>query len=193
MGNKSAIEWTDSTWNPVTGCTKITRGCDNCYAERLAERFRGTPGHPFENGVRSHTSPRATFPTTLLETTANGFRQFDERPVSQKDTGGVHRSRFRHHGNCRPTYIPGSHKAKPPYEELSATQIRAERGAATYLVRSVRRGITWQPSESGTFRRLRLQFVFFLSNRFSALWEISILKGYPGLSSAGRAARMHVP
>ena len=50
MGNKSAIEWTDSTWNPVTGCTKITRGCDNCYAERLAERFRGTPGHPFENG-----------------------------------------------------------------------------------------------------------------------------------------------
>lgn len=50
MGDKSAIEWTDATWNPVTGCTKITRGCDNCYAERLAERFRGTPGHPFENG-----------------------------------------------------------------------------------------------------------------------------------------------
>ena len=50
MARKSAIEWTDATWNPVTGCTKITRGCDNCYAERLAERFRGTPGHPFENG-----------------------------------------------------------------------------------------------------------------------------------------------
>ena len=50
MSYKSAIEWTDATWNPVTGCTKITRGCDNCYAERLAERFRGTPGHPFESG-----------------------------------------------------------------------------------------------------------------------------------------------
>ena len=50
MGDRSAIEWTDATWNPVTGCTKVTRGCDNCYAERLAERFRGTPGHPFENG-----------------------------------------------------------------------------------------------------------------------------------------------
>ena len=50
MGGKSAIEWTDVTWNPVTGCTKITRGCDHCYAERLAERFRGIPGHPFENG-----------------------------------------------------------------------------------------------------------------------------------------------
>ena len=44
------IEWTDTTWNPVTGCTEITRGCDNCYAKRLAERFRGTADHPFENG-----------------------------------------------------------------------------------------------------------------------------------------------
>ena len=50
MGDKSAIEWTDATWNPVTGCTKISRGCDNCYAERFAERFRGVPGHPFETG-----------------------------------------------------------------------------------------------------------------------------------------------
>lgn len=50
MGTKSAIEWTDATWNPVTGCTKITRGCDHCYAERFAERFRGVPGHPFESG-----------------------------------------------------------------------------------------------------------------------------------------------
>ena len=50
MADKSAIEWTDATWNPVTGCTKITRGCDNCYAERFAERFRGVAGHPFENG-----------------------------------------------------------------------------------------------------------------------------------------------
>ena len=50
MAYKSAIEWTDATWNPVTGCTKVSRGCDNCYAERIAERFRGTPGHPFERG-----------------------------------------------------------------------------------------------------------------------------------------------
>lgn len=50
MADQSAIEWTDSTWNPVTGCTKITAGCDNCYAERFAERWRGTDGHPFEHG-----------------------------------------------------------------------------------------------------------------------------------------------
>jgi protein gp37 len=50
MAQKSAIEWTNATWNPVTGCTKLSAGCDNCYAERFSERFRGVPGHPFENG-----------------------------------------------------------------------------------------------------------------------------------------------
>jgi protein gp37 len=50
MANTTTIEWTDATWNPVTGCTKISAGCDNCYAERFSERFRGTPDHPFEYG-----------------------------------------------------------------------------------------------------------------------------------------------
>lgn len=50
MAGKTSIEWTNATWNPVTGCTKISAGCDRCYAERFAERFRGVPGHPFENG-----------------------------------------------------------------------------------------------------------------------------------------------
>lgn len=46
MSDNSKIEWTDATWNPVAGCTKISPGCDNCYAERVAERFRGTPAYP---------------------------------------------------------------------------------------------------------------------------------------------------
>lgn len=50
MADGSAIEWTDATWNPVTGCTKITDGCINCYAARFSERFRGVKEHPFENG-----------------------------------------------------------------------------------------------------------------------------------------------
>lgn len=50
MATSTEIEWTDATWNPVTGCTKITRGCDFCYAERFSERFRGVFGHPFERG-----------------------------------------------------------------------------------------------------------------------------------------------
>ena len=50
MAQASEIEWTDATWNPVTGCTKVGPGCDNCYAERFAERWRGIEGHPYEQG-----------------------------------------------------------------------------------------------------------------------------------------------
>jgi protein gp37 len=50
MAQRTGIEWTDATWNPVRGCTKISPGCKNCYAEAFAERFRGIPGHPFEQG-----------------------------------------------------------------------------------------------------------------------------------------------
>jgi protein gp37 len=50
MSDHSAIEWTDATWNPVRGCTKVSPGCKFCYAETFAERFRGVPGHPFGQG-----------------------------------------------------------------------------------------------------------------------------------------------
>lgn len=40
MSQKSKIEWTESTWNPISGCTKISRGCDNCYAEKMAFRLQ---------------------------------------------------------------------------------------------------------------------------------------------------------
>jgi protein gp37 len=50
MSATSKIEWTDATWNPVRGCTKISPGCKHCYAETFAERFRGVKGHPFEHG-----------------------------------------------------------------------------------------------------------------------------------------------
>jgi protein gp37 len=50
MAQKSAIEWTHSTWNPVRGCSKVSPGCKNCYAETFAERWRGVPGHPYEQG-----------------------------------------------------------------------------------------------------------------------------------------------
>lgn len=50
MSASSKIEWTDATWNPVRGCTKVSPGCVHCYAETFAERFRGVPGHPYEQG-----------------------------------------------------------------------------------------------------------------------------------------------
>lgn len=50
MSDRSAIEWTQATWNPVTGCNKVSPGCPLCYAETFAEHFRGVPGHPYEQG-----------------------------------------------------------------------------------------------------------------------------------------------
>lgn len=50
MSQRSSIEWTDATWNPVTGCTKVSAGCDHCYAHTFAERWRGLEGHPYQNG-----------------------------------------------------------------------------------------------------------------------------------------------
>ena len=59
MAQQSEIEWTDATWNPVTGCTKVSPGCDNCYAERFAERFRGVPGPSLRAGLRPEALARA--------------------------------------------------------------------------------------------------------------------------------------
>jgi protein gp37 len=58
MSDRSAIEWTEATWNPVTGCSKVSPGCAHCYAETFAERWRGVPGHPYEQGFDLHLWPR---------------------------------------------------------------------------------------------------------------------------------------
>ena len=57
MSDHSAIEWTDATWNPTRGCTKISPGCTHCYAETFAERFRGVSGHPYEYGFDFRLAP----------------------------------------------------------------------------------------------------------------------------------------
>jgi protein gp37 len=57
MAEHSRIEWTDATWNPVRGCTKISPGCKHCYAETFAERFRGVKGHPYEQGFDPRLVP----------------------------------------------------------------------------------------------------------------------------------------
>ena len=58
MSLNSHIEWTDATWNPVRGCTKISPGCKHCYAETFAERFRGVKGHPYEQGFDLRLIPQ---------------------------------------------------------------------------------------------------------------------------------------
>jgi protein gp37 len=65
MADRSAIEWTEATWNPVTGCTKVSPGCAHCYAETFAERWRGIPGHPYEQGFDLRLWPsRLALPLT---------------------------------------------------------------------------------------------------------------------------------
>ena len=53
----TTIEWTERTWNPVRGCRKISPGCKHCYAETFAERWRGVPGHAYENGFTPRLAP----------------------------------------------------------------------------------------------------------------------------------------
>ncbi|MEW2478697.1 phage Gp37/Gp68 family protein [Mycobacterium sp. NPDC049093] len=57
MSDNTGIEWCDATWNPVTGCTEVSPGCDHCYAKTFAERWRGTPGHYFEHGFDVQLRP----------------------------------------------------------------------------------------------------------------------------------------
>ncbi len=56
--NSTGIEWTDRTWNPVTGCTPISEGCQNCYAKRMAKRLRGRCGYPKDNPFRVTLRPK---------------------------------------------------------------------------------------------------------------------------------------
>src|SRR5579885_3119235 len=79
MADHSAIEWTDATWNPVTGCDRVSPGCAHCYALTFAERFRGVPNHPYEVGfdltLRTErleqplnwTSPRRVFVNSMSD------------------------------------------------------------------------------------------------------------------------------
>lgn len=59
MASKSTIEWTESTWNPVTGCTKISPGCKNCYAERMAKRLQAMGQSNYRNGFALTLHPQA--------------------------------------------------------------------------------------------------------------------------------------
>ena len=55
MGVRSSIEWTEATWNPVTGCTKVSPGCKHCYAERMALRLRAMGQPNYVNGFKLTT------------------------------------------------------------------------------------------------------------------------------------------
>jgi protein gp37 len=92
MSATSTIEWTDATWNPVRGCIKISPGCKHCYAATFAERFRGVPGHPYEQGFDLRIVPEklaeplkwATRKTIFVNSMSDLFQQdVPETYVSQ--------------------------------------------------------------------------------------------------------------
>jgi protein gp37 len=58
MADRSTIEWTEATWNPVTGCSQVSPGCAHCYAKTFAERWRGVSGHPYEQGFELKLWPK---------------------------------------------------------------------------------------------------------------------------------------
>ena len=91
MAEQTSIEWTQSTWNPVIGCTKLSAGCDHGYAERFAERFRGVAGHPYEPGFDLTLRPeRVDQPPTWRRP-----RHASRRPaIEREDTADeMHRHR----------------------------------------------------------------------------------------------------
>jgi protein gp37 len=73
MSDKSKIEWTDATWNPVRGCTRISPGCTHCYAETFAERFRGVKGHPYEQGFDLRLVPEKLSAPAMWSSTKQVF------------------------------------------------------------------------------------------------------------------------
>ena len=92
MSEESAIEWTDSTWNPVRGCTKISPGCKHCYAETFAERWRGVAGHPYEQGFELKLWPNRLDiplpPAALPSGPGVGHRVFAEALLHERDQAG---------------------------------------------------------------------------------------------------------
>ena len=92
MSLNSKIEWTDATWNPIRGCTKISPGCTHCYAETFAERFRGVPGHPYEQGFDLRLIPEKLHEPLRWPAPQDGLRQLDERPVPRRRARRLHRA-----------------------------------------------------------------------------------------------------
>ena len=143
MSVSSEIEWTDATWNPVTGCTKDSPGCDHCYAETFAERWRGTPGHPYEQGFDLRlwperldqplrwTKPRRVFVNSMSDLFHDGV---DDRFIAKTFAVMAHADRHtfqiltKRHGRLRSllsapefyTAVAEEYVRHPAYEDTLA-------------------------------------------------------------------------
>ena len=117
---KSAIEWTESTWNPVTGCTKISPGCKHCYAERMAERLQAMGQANYRNGFELTLQPhmlelplRWKKPQTIF---VNSMSDLFHKDVPLEYI----RACLRRHAPGALAPLPGAHEARRAARELSA-------------------------------------------------------------------------
>lgn len=143
MSDGSKIEWTDATWNPTTGCTEVSPGCDLCYARTFAERWRGTPGHPYEQGFDLRlwperldqplrwTKPRRVFVNSMSDLFHDGV---DDRFIARVFAVMAHADRHtfqiltKRHGRLRSllsapefyTAVAEEYVRHPAYEETLA-------------------------------------------------------------------------
>ena len=142
MSDNSAIEWTDATWNPTTGCTKVSTGCDRCYAERIALRFGRSFDlelHPdrLEQPLRWRR-PRRVF--------VNSVSDLFHRDVPWGFVDQV----FTVMEAAEPPHLPVADQAQLHHEGLSAVEVRRQGVPSSHLVRCVGRGPE-SPSESEAF------------------------------------------
>ena len=82
MTTKSSIEWTEITWNPVTGCTKVSQGCKNCYAERMAKRLKGIGVSQYRDGFQVTLAPQVLGDPYVWRRPRTVFCEFDERLIT---------------------------------------------------------------------------------------------------------------
>ena len=102
MASNSSIEWTEATWNPLTGCTKISPGCKYCYAERLALRLRAMGQPNYANGFK-------------VERAQAHLCQLHERSVPRSRTVCLHRAGVRDYAKGSLAHVPGANEAvRPP-------------------------------------------------------------------------------
>ena len=125
---QSAIEWTESTWNPVTGCTKISPGCKHCYAERMARRLKAMGQPNYRDGFELTLHEQMLELPLRWKKPQDDLRQLDERPLPRGRPARVHPARVRRDAAGALAPLPGADEARGRLAELDAQpRLAAER------------------------------------------------------------------
>lgn len=137
MSDHSKIEWTDTTWNPLRGCTKISPGCKHCYAKTFAERFRGVPGYPYEQGFDLKLIPEKLaepFEWSGARTVfVNSMSDLFQPGVPDTYIEDLRRSRQRH-DRGELAHLPSANEALGTAARTSVDEIALRGKAPAYLV-----------------------------------------------------------